>query len=138
MDKIFSRRQFSSLSLLGMIVSGLIRVAKVQAVEDLSSGKYSVNGVLTIQGIEGILINILAIAISGIGFAGFVMLIIGSFQFLLSGGNPKGTEGGRNTMTYALVGLLVALSSWIILNTIAFFTGVQAIKFFDICYGGIC
>lgn len=99
---------------------------------------YVKEGVLTIQGIEGILANILAVAVSGIGFAGFVMMIVGSFKYLLSGGNSKGVEEGRNTITYAIVGLVVALSSWIILNFIATFTGVEAIKTFNICFGGNC
>ncbi len=84
------------------------------------------DGVATIRGLECIVYNILQIAISGIGLAGFVMFIIGSFQYLLSGGQPKGTEGGRNTMTFAVVGLVVALSSWIIINFIATFTGIDA------------
>ncbi len=95
-------------------------------------------GVLTIHAIEGIVGNVLAVAISGIGFAGFVMMIVGSFQYLLSGGNSKGVEGGKNTLTYAIIGLIVSLSSWIILDFIARFTGVSTIKIFDICFGGVC
>lgn len=95
-----------------------------------------IDGVVTIRGIECLLTNIFSIAISGIGFAGFVMLIVGSFQFLMSGGDPKGTAGGKNTMTFAIVGLVVALSSWIILNFIATFTGVQTIKTFTTFFGG--
>lgn len=126
---------FSQLISLLFLLAG----SSSAQIQDLDSNpRYVQQGVLTIQGIEGILGNILAIAISGIGFAGFVMLIIGSFQYLLSGGNPKGTEGGRNTITFAIVGLIVALSSWIILQFIVAFTGVEALKVFDICYGGIC
>lgn len=95
-----------------------------------------VNGVVTIRGIECILANILSIAVSGIGFAGFVMLIVGSFQYLLSGGNSKGVEGGKNTMTFAIVGLVVSLTSWMILNFIATFTGVQTITRFSTYFGG--
>ena len=67
------------------------------------NSQYVVQDVLTIQGITGIVANILAIAISGIGFAGFIMMIVGSYQYLMSGGNSKGVEGGRNTITYALI-----------------------------------
>jgi len=95
-------------------------------------------GVLTIRGIECIVANILSIAISGIGFAGFVMMLVGSFQYLMSGGDTKGTQGGKNTITFAIVGLVVALSSWIILNFIATFTGIETIKIFKLCYGDMC
>jgi hypothetical protein len=110
-----------------------------QVTQPLESNPTYVNqGVLTIQGIEGIIANVLAVAISGIGFAGFVMMIVGSFQYLLSGGDSKGVEGGKNTITYAIVGLVVALSSWIILNFIASFTGVETIKVLNLCFGGSC
>lgn len=92
----------------------------------------SVDGVATIQGVQCLVGNVLQIAISGIGFAGFVMLIFGSFTYLLSGGNAKGVDEGRKTMTYAVAGLVVALSSYFILNIIADFTGVESILTFSI------
>lgn len=99
---------------------------------------YVYDGVVTIQAIEGIVANILAIAVSGIGFAGFVMLIVGSFKYLLSGGNSQGIEGSKNTMTYAIVGLILALSSWMILNLISEITGVKTILNFSVCFEGDC
>jgi hypothetical protein len=88
--------------------------------------------VATIQGLECLIGNVLSIALSGIGIAGFVMMIVGAFRYMLSGGNAKGTEGGRNTITFAIVGLVVALSSFIILNIVAAFTGINVITSFQI------
>lgn len=79
--------------------------------------------VATIQGAQCLLANLLSVAISGIGLAGFVMMIVGSFKYLLSGGNSKGIEEAKGTMTMAIVGLVVALSAFIILNLLAAFTG---------------
>lgn len=84
-------------------------------------------GVATIQGFQCLIGNILSVAITLLGLIGFAMLIIGSFRYLLSGGNSKGTEEGKNTMTFAIVGLVVALSAYFILNLIADFTGVKSI-----------
>jgi len=88
--------------------------------------------VATIQGIQCLLGNVLSVAITGLGIIGFVMLIVGSFRYLLSGGNAKGTEGGRNTITFAIIGLVLALSSYIILKLISDFTGVTGILNFHI------
>jgi hypothetical protein len=88
--------------------------------------------VATIQGLQCLIGNVLLIVVSLIGFAGFVMLVVGSFRYLLSGGNSKGTETAQKTMTFAVVGLVVALSSFIILNLLAAFTGVSIIKNFRI------
>lgn len=88
--------------------------------------------VATIQGFGCLIVNIFSVAIGFIGFAGFAMLVVGSFRYLLSGGNAKGTETARNTMTFAIVGLVVALSAFIILRLIAQFTGVGTIMQFVI------
>jgi len=94
------------------------------------------DGVATIQGFRCLIANILSIAITGIGFAGFIMLIVGGFRYLTSGGNSKGTETAKNTITFAVIGLVVALSSYIILNLIAEFTGVKTILNFVIPEAG--
>lgn len=88
--------------------------------------------VATIQGLQCLIANVFSIAITLIGLVGFVMLIVGAFRYLISGGNSKGTEAGRNTITYAVIGLLVALSAFIILNLISNFTGVNTILNFNI------
>lgn len=90
------------------------------------------NGVATIQGIQCLVGNVLSVAVSGIGLAGFVMLIVGAFRYLLSGGNSKGTEEGRQTITFAVAGIVLALSAYIILKLVADFTGVQSILNFTI------
>ncbi len=105
-----------------------------QIVDGTGDGACAISGVMTIRGIECIVQNILTIAVSAIGFAGFVMLIIGSFQFLLSGSDTKGVEGGKSTMTFAVIGLVLAMTSWMILNFIATFTGVTTITRFTVFF----
>lgn len=85
----------------------------------------TIDGVATIQGLQCLLGNVLTVAITVIGLAAFVMLIFGAFGYMLSGGNSKGTENARNTITFAIVGIVVALSAFIILNLIANFTGLN-------------
>lgn len=88
--------------------------------------------VATIQGLQCVLANVLSIFLTVIGLAGFVMLIIGAFRYMLAGSNTKATESSRNTITFAVVGLVVALSAFIILNIVASFTGVTTILNFTI------
>ncbi|HOZ03078.1 MAG TPA: hypothetical protein PKX78_01115 [Candidatus Woesebacteria bacterium] len=89
-------------------------------------------GVATIQGFECLIANIFVVFITVIGLAGFVMFIYASFRWLISGGDTKGTQAARNTMTYSVIGLVVALSAFIIINLVAEFTGINAIKSFRI------
>ncbi|MFZ1721062.1 MAG: hypothetical protein WAU07_01000 [Microgenomates group bacterium] len=90
------------------------------------------NDVATIQGLECLIGNVFQVILTVIGLSGFVMMIIGAFKWLVSGGNAKGVESARNTITFAVVGLVVALSAFIILNLIAAFTGVNVITSFVI------
>ncbi len=89
-------------------------------------------GVATIQGVECLLANVLSVTITLIGVVGFIMMMVGAFRYLISGGNSKETETASKTLTYAVIGLVVALASFIILNLIAEFTGVQTILDFQI------
>lgn len=86
--------------------------------------------VATIMGFQCLLANVFSVGITVIGLAGFVMFIYSAFKLMLSGGNTKATESARNTITYAVVGIAVAISAFIILNLIAAFTGVELIKTF--------
>lgn len=104
----------------------------VERINKEIGGKLVVADVATIQGLRCMIANVLSVAITAIGFAGFVMLIVGAFRYLASGGNSKGAETAKNTITFAVIGLVVALSSFVILNLIADFTGVKTILDFVI------
>ncbi len=91
-----------------------------------------VDNVATIQGLMCLMANILSVALPLIGIVGFVMMIFGSLQWMLSGGNSQTVEKARNSMVFAVVGLIVALSSFVIINLIANFTGINLIKEFTI------
>lgn len=90
------------------------------------------NDVATLQGLECMLANVFIVFISIIGLAAFVMFIVGAFRWMLSGGDSKGTSKARGTITYAVVGIVVALSAYIILNMISSFTSVDIITQFTI------
>ena len=91
-----------------------------------------IDDVATLRGVECLLANILMVAITIIGLAGFAMMIFGSFTYLISGGNSKGIEDARKTITFAVVGLVLALSAYFILNILAQFTGISLITNFSI------
>ena len=47
-----------------------------------------------------------------IGIISVIMLIIGGIRYVISGGNQSQVEGARNTILYAIVGLVVAFVAW--------------------------
>ncbi len=91
-----------------------------------------VDGVPTVQGFQCLIGNVFGVIIPALGLIAFVMLIVAGFRFLLSGGNSKGKETARNSLTFAVIGIVVALSAYIILRLIASFTGIDEILNFAI------
>jgi len=59
----------------------------------------------------------------------FVLLIMSGFKFITSGGDPKALEGAKKTLTYAIIGLIVILVSYLILVLIQTITGVNVTNF---------
>jgi hypothetical protein len=73
--------------------------------------------------------NILMAMIPLIGFLAFIMVLVGGFRILTSGGDPKGMAGGKQTITLAIVGIALSIISWLILVTIRNVTGVNVTEF---------
>lgn len=88
--------------------------------------------VATIQGIECLVANVLATATTFIGLAAFVMLLLGGFLYLTSGSSGKGVEAAKQTITYAIIGIVVALMAFFILTLISTITGVTSFLNFDL------
>jgi hypothetical protein len=86
----------------------------------------------TLQGFECLVANVLATATSFIGLAAFIMIIFGAFLYLTSGGNSSGIETAKKSITYGIIGIIVALLAFFVLVLLADFTGVSIIKEFNI------
>lgn len=52
------------------------------------------------------------------GFVALVFIVIGGFRYVISGGDPQKVVQARNTIIYAIVGLIVAMSAFIIVRFI--------------------
>jgi hypothetical protein len=88
------------------------------------------DGVATLACIGPLFQNILGVLLSFAGVVALFFIILGGFKFITSGGDPKQVEGARQTLTYAIIGLVVILLSFFIINLIAETTGATCIKLF--------
>lgn len=87
-------------------------------------------GVPTLNCIPIIFQNVVNwLLVFGVIAAVFFILFAG-VKFIRSGGQPKLVEDARNTLTYAIVGLILILLSFTIINLISAATGVTCIKQF--------
>ena len=95
-------------------------------------GSCVVNGVATLSCIPTVLGNIIYWLFALIGIAAVIFVIYGGAKFVLSGGDPKQVEGARKTITYALIGLVIVVMSFAIINLVSYVTGVTCIKNFSL------
>lgn len=61
-------------------------------------------------------INIVTAAII---IAGLIMIIVGAYLYMINGGDPGAMAKAKTFITPALIGIALALTAWIILNTIS-------------------
>lgn len=73
--------------------------------------------------------NILKAMIPLIGLLAFIMILVGGFKILTSGGDPKGMAGGKQTITLAVAGIALAIISWLVLVVLENTTGVGVTQF---------
>jgi hypothetical protein len=89
-----------------------------------------VDGVVDLNAIPQLFANILAVAISLIGIVSFVMFLSGGLKMMTSGGDPKQLEAAKGTITYSVLGLVIAIGSFLILTYVGKFLGVTDILIF--------
>ena len=51
-----------------------------------------------------------------IGIVAVIMLIVGGFRYIFSGGNSTNTTAAKDTILYAVIGIVVALLAYAIVN----------------------
>jgi hypothetical protein len=66
--------------------------------------------------LETILKNIINAALFVVGAASVVMMIYGGIRYTLSAGNATHVTAAKNTIMYALIGLIVAVLAFAIVN----------------------
>jgi threonine/homoserine/homoserine lactone efflux protein len=81
--------------------------------------------VATIQGIVCMVANVSSVVFTILAFGGLVMLVWAGLSYMLSGGNSQSVEKAKNSVKGVIIGLLLALGSFVILNLVSSFTGVD-------------
>lgn len=59
-------------------------------------------------GKNGILTKVSRIVALGVGVASVIMIIVGGFKLVMASGDPSTVKSAKDTVLYALVGLIVA------------------------------
>ena len=84
---------------------------------------------LLFDALEGMFSGLIGSLLSLAGIALFVMILIGGFKYITSGGNPEAAASARRTITYAVIGLIVVAGAYLVLVIIEELTGAQVTEF---------
>jgi len=78
------------------------------------------DGVPTLKCLEVVFNNLLFLSSMIVILILFTMIVVGAFQYIMSRGNADALKKARNTIVYAFIGLVLFLSSYLILNIIQY------------------
>lgn len=82
--------------------------------------------VATIGCVPIVLLNSISALLMFAGLAALAMFLLGGFKIMNSAGDPKKLEGARNNFKYGILGLMIVLSSFVVINIIYRVTGVTS------------
>lgn len=85
------------------------------------------NDVATLACIPGVLQNIINFLVLFAGVVCVFLIIIAGYKIVTSEGDPEKMSSARKTLFYAIGGFLLVILSFVILNIIATYTGVESI-----------
>ena len=97
---------FLSITLLGVILSPFIALA------DTITNPLGASTV-TVEVLAG---NLIKLMFGVSGTIALVVFVYGGFMMLISAGDPKKVTQGTEAMKYAVIGLIVMLTSYIVVN----------------------
>ena len=69
-----------------------------------------------LMGNGGVVDSITSTILYVLGFISVIMLIIGGVKYAMSAGDAKAVTDAKNTILYALIGLVIAILSYAIVN----------------------
>lgn len=128
----------SFIFLAGLFVFGYHDVSAVASVADCKPGGAAnftlVKGVCvpssSSTGLSNvapytIIVNVMNWLMAMIGIVAIIMFVISGWIYLTAGGDEKKTETAKNNIKYTIIGLVVALTAFIIVRLVANLVGAS-------------
>lgn len=90
-----------------LIVNGLCEGSNLKISENSSSAACNSNGQSITDKVNNFLKRLINIFSAIIGVVAVVMIIFGGFRYITSGGNDSSVTSAKNTILYAVIGLII-------------------------------
>lgn len=72
----------------------------------------------SIDGDSGLIKTVVNILLWAVGILSVIMIIFSGFRYITSSGDASKTKSARSTLIYSVVGLIVAIMAWAIVNMV--------------------
>ena len=95
---------------------GLIAPISVSAAGELNEGATAAHNADTPTSLTKVIGDITNVALFIIGAVSVLMLIYGGIRYTISGGDEKAITSAKNTILYAVIGIVVAVAAYAIVN----------------------
>lgn len=69
-----------------------------------------------LSGSDGVIAKVTQLVVYITSVAAVIMIMIGGWAYITSGGDPQRINGAKNTILYAIIGLVVAISAQLIIK----------------------
>lgn len=89
----------------------------------------NINGVATFSGLEDVFSNVVNVAVALAGIIFLIMLLVGGLNLITAGSEAPKAEAAKKTITYAIYGFVFVALSFLVLQLIKNFTGVDVTQF---------
>ncbi len=126
------KKQLKTLTAAGSAVGMYLASGAVNAVAAQGNGNGTIGTITVPTGYAttfGNLISFILRAVLAIGaLLVFGYLVMGSIEYISSGGEKSKTESARNKITAAIVGLIILAASWALLNLALSFLGLNSLE----------
>ena len=98
---------------------GILGLAQTAAIGTISDGATSARGSqqpTDLFGNSGVFSEISSVLLFIVGAVAVIMIVIGGLRYVVSGGDASQVQAAKNTILYALVGIIVAILAYAAVN----------------------
>ena len=99
-----------------LILPTIASAAGESGVRDVMEASRSAEMPADLFGTAGIFTQVTSVLLFLIGVLSVIMLIFGGLRYVISGGSAKSVESAKNTILYAIIGLVIAILAYAIVN----------------------
>lgn len=72
----------------------------------------------SIDGDKGLIKTVVNVLLWAVGILSVIMIIFSGFRYITSAGDASKTKSARSTLIYSVVGLIVSIMAWAIVNMV--------------------